>query len=176
MERRLHLLALVLLLTAVAAGLWIISNDLAPDDTPSHYIPPEYWSNATEATPLAESEIITIVFAQQTIDEVCRYEDGILEIPLAALDLDMRYTPSEARENWYIDNTMNESSSVVMMRMPLTMFENFRANAQDDTISFPASPFCRFYDNMTDFESHLVIEGGVVSVVAETNDSGSQQP
>ena len=53
--------------------------------------------------------------------------------------------------------------------MPRDMFDRFLPTAGGNGLELPASSFSRSYDNLTDMESHMRIEGNTVGFLkAET--------
>ncbi len=78
MQLRKIVIALLALLVAAMVMVPIVSADeqnaiVSTISTwkypvPEHYIPPDYFKDAKPATPLPESEMINLVFSEQSLD------------------------------------------------------------------------------------------------------------
>jgi len=134
-------------------------------NVPDHYIPPEYFMDAKPATPLPESEMITIILSEKTLKKLGQdKKTGILELPASPQDLNAQFMKSEEYQDMFIEKNINPGDSVVLVRMPKTMYERFLAGSQNNTLILPTSHFCRFYDNFTDLNSHIDLKDGVLTV------------
>lgn len=158
-------LIMVPLTLAVMTGL--LPGEPESPNPSEHHIPPEYWANASPATPLTESEMITIILAESTLSAPGQdIPTGIVEIPLSRLNLSSRFTKSDEYENWYTETDLDTGKSVVLIRMPQTMYERHIAMSQNDTLSLPETSFCRVYQNLSDLNAHIRRDVGGVRVLS----------
>ncbi|MBP2145679.1 hypothetical protein J2129_001133 [Methanofollis sp. W23] len=142
-------------------------------DVPDHFIPPEYFMNARPATPLPESEMISFILSEKTLNISAQDEgSGIIVLPLPSLCQD-RYMNYKEHPHRFVETNIGPDDGIVLVQMPEAMYERFRAGAQNNTISLPASPFCRFYDNLTDLDAHLAGEEGVFTVLPGEADANT---
>ena len=97
-----------------------VSNAL---NVPDHYIPPEYFMGAKPATPLLESEMITIILSEKTHSILGPdKETGVLALPVSPQDLNARFMKWEAHQSVFIEKSINPSDAVVLVRMPEAMY------------------------------------------------------
>lgn len=159
-------LIMVLLALAVMTGLPPGEPELP--DPPEHHITPEYWANASPATPLTESEMITIILAESTLSAPDQNTPtGIVEIPLSRLNLSSRFMKSDEYENWYTETDLDTRKSVVLIRMPQTMYDRHIAMSPNDILSLPQTSFCRFFQNISDLNAHIQRDGDGVRVLPD---------
>ena len=139
-----------------------VSNAL---NVPDHYIPPEYFMGAKPATPLLESEMITIILSEKTHSILGPdKETGVLALPVSPQDLNARFMKWKAHQSVFIEKSINPSDAVVLVRMPEAMYGRFLAVSQNNTLMLPTSHFCRFYENLTDLDSHISLKDGILMV------------
>ncbi|MBP2145667.1 hypothetical protein J2129_001121 [Methanofollis sp. W23] len=125
-------------------------------DVPDHFIPPEYFKDARPATPLPESEMISFILSEKTLNTSAQDKrKGIIEPPVPSPDQDPRFMKYKEHRNIFIETNIDHDDAVVLVRMPESMYERFRAGAQNNTITLPASHFCKFHDNLTDLDTHI---------------------
>lgn len=160
-------MAVVSMVSAAEQGL----NEQNPVDVgkapnvPDHYIPPEYFMDAKPATPLPESEMITLILSGNALDGLGRSkETGIIEFPASSQDLNTQFVESKGFQNLFIEKDINPEDAVVLVRMPKTMYERLLAGSENDTLTLPTSHFCRFYENLTDLNSHMELKDNVLIV------------
>lgn len=177
----------VILLSMLIAAMTIVSMASAteqyPDaknsvdtgnalNVPEHYIPPEYFSDAKPAAPLSESEMITIILSEKTLRKSGQDPGtGILEFQVSPQNLNAQFMKSETYQNTYLEKYIAPDEPVALIRMPETMYERFLAGSQNNTLTFPASHFCRFYETLTDLVSHIEIQDGVLAVTPEEDEA-----
>ncbi|WAI01083.1 hypothetical protein [Methanogenium organophilum] len=159
-------LIIVLLALAVMTG-FPLGEPESPDPS-EHHIPPEYWANASPATPIPESEMITIILAESTLSAPGQdTPTGIVEIPLSRLNLSSRFMKSDEYENWYLETDLDTGKSVVLIRMPQTVYERHIAMSKNATVSLPETSFCRIYQNLSDLNAHIQRDGEGVRVLPD---------
>ena len=170
----------VILLSVLLVAMTVVSmvsaaeqglNEQNPVDVgkalnvPDHYIPPEYFMDAKPATPLPESEMITLILSGNALDGLgWSKETGIIEFPASPQALNAQFVESEGFQNLFIEKDINPDDAVVLVRMPKTMYERFLAGSENDTLTLPTSHFCRFYENLTDLNSHMELKDNVLIV------------
>ena len=147
---------LIMMLLALPMMTGLPPGEPELPDPPEHHIPPEYWANASPATPLTESEMITIILAESTLSTPGHdTPPGIVEIPLSRLNLSSRFMKSDEYENWYTQTDLNSDEPVVLIRMPQTMYGRHIAMSRNETFSLPETSFCRFFQNLSDLNTHI---------------------
>ncbi len=141
-----------------AAGATTISNDennLVPRY--NHYIPPEYFANATPATPLPESEMIMFVLSEANLPQtMSRSPSGIVNIPVSQLNLGGEFLISPHSATLLTDSSsIGPDDSVMLVRMPRDMYNRFVSESQNGVLSLPELYFTRHYENLTDLYAHI---------------------
>ena len=117
---------------------------------PEHHIPPEYFANAKPATPISESAMVTIVISQETYERFSPADKpGIVVVPVAYLDFTNNFTNTTALPTWHEEKSLRPEGAVAMIRMPVTMYDRFLADAKGATMELPESSFVRRYDNLS---------------------------
>jgi len=159
---------LIIVLLALPVMTELPLGQPEPPDPVEHHIPPEYWANASPATPLTESEMITIILAESTLSPPGQdIPTGIVEIPLSRLNLSSRFVKSDEYENWYTETDLNSDEPVVLIRMPQTMYDRHIAMSRNDTLSLPETSFCRFFQNLSDLNTHIQRDGDGVRILPD---------
>jgi hypothetical protein len=159
---------LIMVLLTLAVMTELPPGQLEPPNPPEHHIPPEYWANASPATPIPESEMITIILAELTLSAPDQdIPTGIVEIPLSRLNLSPQFVKSDEYEDCYTETDLDTGKSIVLIRMPQTMYERHIATSQDDVLSLPVLSYCRFYDNFTDLNAHTKWDEDVSTILPE---------
>ncbi|MDD3621766.1 MAG: hypothetical protein PHQ81_05125 [Methanofollis sp.] len=141
-------------------------------DVPDHFIPPEYFKNATPATPLPESEMISFILSEKTLNtSVQDKRNGIIELPVLSPSQNLRFMKYKEHQNIFIENNINPDDAVVLVRMPETMYQRFLADAQNNTIFLPMSSFCKSYDNLTNLDTYIPCNKSVLTVLPDESDT-----
>ncbi|QSZ68245.1 hypothetical protein RJ40_12455 [Methanofollis aquaemaris] len=175
------LLAMLIAVTTMvsmlgAAGEGFNEHDRAEvnksTDVPDHFIPPEYFKDARPATPLPESEMISFILSEKTLNTSAQDKrNGIIELPGSSPCQDPRFMKYREHQTIFIETNIDPDDAVVLVRMPESMYERFLADAQNNTITLPASHFCMFYDNLTDLDTHIACNGSVLTVLPGESDA-----
>jgi hypothetical protein len=137
---------------------------------PEHHIPPEYFANAKPATPLSETETVTIVISQQTYERFSPADKpGILVVPVAYLDFMNNFTNTTTVPTWHEEKSLQPEGAVAMIRMPVTMYDRFLADAKGATLELPASVFVRRFDNLSQLRALITPDGTLVDPMVTGN-------
>ena len=138
---------------------------------PENYIPPEYFKDSKPAEPMQESEMINLIIPQKTIDSFNQDKNsGIISIPTSYLEIKTQYDKSKDYPNRYIAKEINSDEGVVLMRMPKDMLDRFLVTSKNNVVTLPFAYFFRNYDNLADLDSHVKLEGDVLTVNPNKND------
>jgi len=169
----------VILLTLLLAAMAIVPMVNAADEqnataqinstwkyaVPDHHFSPDYFKAGKPATPLPESEMINIVLSEKTLDSFSGDEqEGIITVPVSHLNLVSQFTESKNWQNRFVENGISPDESVVLVRMPKSMYDRFLATSKEGIVSFPASYFSRYYKNLADLDANIHPDGNAVSV------------
>ncbi len=146
-------------------------------DVPEHYIPPEYFKDSKPATPLSESEMITIIISWQTFERFTREEQpGILTVPTSYLDFSANFTNSSSSPTWHYEKNLAPDEPVAMIRMSGSMYDRLLLMSDGKNLELPASAYIRQYDNLTDLHAHIEPEGIYLKDTANGSDDTGTQP
>jgi len=148
------------------------SVDMDKDINPhENYITPEYFKDSKPAEPLQESEMINLIIPKKTLDSFNQEEDSrIINIPVFYLDIKTQFDKSKDYPNRYIAKNINSNEAVVLMRMPMDMLDRFLATSKNNVVTLPFANFFRNYNNITDLDSHVKLEGDSIIVNPSEND------
>ena len=159
---------LIMVLIGLPVMMGLPTGESESPDPSEHHIHPEYWANTSPATPMPESEMITIILSESTLSAPGQdTPQGIVEIPLSQLNLSSRFVKSDEYENWYIETDLDDGKSVVLIRMPQTMYERHIAMSKNDILLLPEMSFCRFYSNISDLNNHIKRDSDGVKVLSD---------
>jgi hypothetical protein len=112
--------------------------------------------------------MITIILSESTLGAQGQdIPSGIVEIPLSRLNLSSRFTESNEYENWYTETDLDTGKSIVLIRMPQTMYERHIAMSRNDTLSLPQTSFCRVFQNLSDLNTHIRRDGDGVRILPD---------
>jgi outer membrane lipoprotein-sorting protein len=102
------------------------------------------------AQPLTEREMVTIVIPQAKYELFSPADKpGIIVVPVAYLDFTNNFTNTTALPTWHEEKSLRPEGAVAMIRMPVTMYDRFLADAKGATLELPESSFVRRYDNLS---------------------------
>ncbi|OPY37114.1 MAG: hypothetical protein A4E35_01578 [Methanoregula sp. PtaU1.Bin051] len=163
--------ACIILFITVMAALAMFVIGEAPDQTgnirasgnpcegegsPGHCIPPDYFKDTKPATPLPESEMITIIISQKSFDRFSADDaPGILTIPVSYLDFDGNFTNTITAPTWHYEKGLTTGERIAMIHMPVTMFDHFITAVNGNKLELPVSGFIRQYDNLSDLYAQI---------------------
>ncbi len=183
---------LIILLILVLAGFAIVPLACGEEQTnsvqatpnpcggagaPEHCIPPEYFKDAKPATPLTESEMITIIISEQTYERFNpKDKPGIIVIPVSYLDFSTNFTNSTSSPTWHYEKQLISGNSLAMIRMPCSMYDRFITTANGDNLELPASAYIRHYDNLADLHAHIEPDGMYLKDTANGSDDTGTKP
>jgi hypothetical protein len=152
-------------------------NPCGVASAPEHCIPPEYFKDAKPATPLTESEMITIIISEQTYERFSpKDKPGITVIPVSYLDFSTNFTNSTSSPTWHYEKQMISGNSLAMIRMPCSMYDRFITTANGDNLELPASAYIRHYDNLADLHAHIEPDGMYLKAAAPGIDETGTRP
>jgi len=135
-------LAAILLICAV----WIPVS--AADSSIHHQIPADYTKGVPIAKPLPETEMITIFFSENWLEKNNLSSDpGIVNISIPESELKADFPFSSDHINRRVEKDIKSTDSIVMLRMPLTMFDRLNRDPSGLNVSLPTSHFFRSFAN-----------------------------
>ncbi|MCX6688467.1 MAG: hypothetical protein NTZ39_02040 [Methanoregula sp.] len=144
---------------------------------PEHYIPPEYFKDAKPATPISESEMISIIISGQTFERFTRGEQpGILAVPVSYLDFSVNFTNSSSSPTWHYEKNLAPDEPVAMIRMPGTMYDRLLSMSDGKNLELPVSAYVRQYNNLTDLHVQINPEGMNVKATTPVSDEPGTRP
>lgn len=162
------LLAAMAMVPIVSAGtekIIPVTPDGGVISDPHHEIPSDYPQNSMPAQWLSESDMITIVISQETLEKFGQdKQSGIITIPVSYLDLKNSFKITPENPSFFSENSLKPDNGIVLMRMPKQMYERFLKDAQDGKLSLPAEYFFRYYENSSDLSSHIKSVGNTLQV------------
>ena len=137
------------------------ATDIGTDETNlvpryNHYIPPEYFANATPAIPLPESEMVTFVVSKAKLPQtVSSTPSGIVNIPISQLNQSGEFSISPNSAALSTAGSIGPDDPVILVRMPRDMYNRFVSESQNGVLSLPELYFTRNYDNLADLYMHI---------------------
>jgi hypothetical protein len=109
--------------------------------------------------------MINIVLSEKTLNSFSLDEQaGTFNIPSSHLDLNSQFTASKSNQNMFVENGINQSDVVVLVRMPRSMYDRFIATSKNGMISLPASYFGRYYKNLADLDANIQPDDNAVKI------------
>jgi len=130
-----------------------------------HQIPADYLKDSKPAQWLPESDMINIVISQKSLEKFNPDKHSeIINIPVSYLDTKTTFLNSKEDPSIYTENTIGQGDNIALVRMPRQMYEMFAENSKDGNISLPADYFVRYYENVSDLNAHLKVNGTSLQV------------
>jgi hypothetical protein len=183
MLRNRNILLVLLLAVLVIIPVVTAETNFTPSETwkykdvPEHYIPPEYFKDSKPATPLSESEMITIIISGQMFERFTREEQpGILTVPISYLDFSANFTNSSSSPTWHYEKNLAPDEPVAMIRMSGVMYDRLLLMSDGKNLELPASAYIRHYDNLADLHAHIEPDGMYLKDTANGSDDTGTQP
>ncbi|MFA5268872.1 MAG: hypothetical protein WC379_12950 [Methanoregula sp.] len=132
---------------------------------PTHYIPPEYFKDAKPATPLPESEMINLIISEKNVNKSDKDRSvGLVILPISSLNINEDFKKSTEYPNQFIENSITSDDAVILVRMPKEMYDRFLLTSKNNNLILPESNFCRYYKNLAELNSHLILDGDILTV------------
>ncbi|WP_332448646.1 hypothetical protein [Methanoculleus sp.] len=148
------------LLVSVGVVPAMATGELQDSKSETHRsISPDYLKDAKPATPLEESEMISIVVPYKlTLTKDARQDANIVNISFSVSEFDEQFTCMADHPGYHIFKGINENEEVAVLRMPKTMFGYLNQNPTTININFPTEYFT-VYPNVGEMEKS--IGGGI---------------
>ena len=130
---------LAVLLVSVGVVPVMATGELQDSKSETHRsIPPDYLEAAKPATPLEESEMISIVVPYKLIlTKDARQDANIVNISFSVSEFDELFTCMADHPGYRIFKEINENEEVAVLRMPKTMFGYLNQDPATISINFP---------------------------------------
>jgi len=152
-------------------------NPCGVASAPAHCIPPSYFKDSKPATPLTESEMITIIISEQTYERFSpKDKPGIIILPVSDLDFSTTFTNSTSSPTWHYEKNLAPDELVAMIRIPGAMYDRLLLMSDGKNLELPASAYVRQYNNLTDLHAHIVPDGMYLKDTANGSDDTGTQP
>lgn len=166
----------IIILSLLAALLLVGSSFLPVSGSPNDHllIPRDYTNGAPIAKPLPESEMITILFSKDWIN---KYDldpnPEIVSISISESELSNNFPLSKDFVNRQVDKGLNLDDEVIMLRMPLTLFDRLNVDEKGLNVTLPVSHFFRSFRNSGTIDA--ILNGTELAEVADSDDSYSYE-
>jgi len=172
------LLAVLVMIPVVAAdNNSTVSPSWPYENVPEHHISPEYFKDAKPATPLPESEMITIIISGQTFGRFAgETQPVILAVPIPYLDFSENFTNATSSPTWHYEKNLAPDEPVAMIRMPGTIYDRLLSMSDGKNLELPVSAFVRQYSNLTDLHAQIEPDGMYLKASAPGIDNTGTRP
>ena len=181
MKRNRIILPVLLLAFFIIIPIVTAETNFTPSETwkypgvPEHYIPPEYFKDAKPATPISESEMITIIISGQTFEQFTGgAQSVILVVPVSYLDFLVNFTNSSSSPTWHYEKNLAQGEPVAMIRMPGTMYDRMLSMSDGKNLELPVSAYVRQYNNLTDLHTQINPESMNVKAAPVSDNPGTR--
>jgi hypothetical protein len=135
-----------------------------------HYISPDYFKDAKPAKPLPESEMMNIILSEKNLPSSDKNGPaGIITIPVSSLLEKSLNIESKNGQKRFVENGISPDDTVILVRMPKSMFDRFLITSKDGMVSLPASYFVRYYKNLADLDANVMPDGDSVQITPSSD-------
>lgn len=135
-------------------------------DIAQSQLPSDNSQDSKPAKGLPETDMINIVLSQKTIENFGSGErPGIISIPVTYLETKTNFITTKEKPSFLTERTLQSDDGIVLIRMPMQMYERFVKKAQGGKLSLPADYYARYYENSSDMNSHLEADGNNLQVL-----------